>query len=486
MSAPARPRAGRRSAAGCFCLALALAGCEVITLEPDLDAGAVDGPAAPVLGDGWADAATVPEDAAADRALPAAASFVPTTLDFGDVEPYSTVQRSVQLVAGAVAVEIASVGVGGPGFDLDPASPRAPLILRPGEVVRWTVEFTPEVAGRRSAGELVVVAADGIRRVPLTGRGAWSGPPCAQWTVEVDPAPPRAIEPGAGLLLKAKPPATVALGDVGLLWSVVDAPAEQQPLERFADPEDPAAGGPPDDPRSFAAVLLADKPGRYAFRAVPILPPEARCEVAASSITVHACPCPDRPLHVRIGWQRSADAAPGRPRVAPFLISGAAETWEDGLREGRPSLEWGRPGRIDDPQLDILAGDTSGRVDIWLDTGHLQQLTRLALAILDTPDNPRSAVDITVDIAVGDKTLASLERRGVVTGHWLWDVAAIVADVEHTRLVAYDRLLRLDGAVLPPVDRPLPAGSPCDLQVGPPCEAPLACRSGRDAAHCRP
>lgn len=465
-----------------------LAGCEVVVLEPDLDRGIDRGPPPPLLGDGGLVDVTPAEDPAPrDASLPPEPLFMPAEVRVGDVEPYSTVQRSVSLMAGREPLEIETVGVGGLGFALDQRSPRAPLSLQPGEVVRWTIEYTPEIAGRPSVGHLIVVTDQGIRRVPLAGRGAWSGPACATWDAEADPAPPELIEPGTSLLLKAKPPATVALGDVGLSWTLLQSPlgADRVPLERFADPELPQAGGPPDDPVSFAAVLHADKPGRYLFEATPLLPLEADCSPEPTVVAVHACPCPERPLHIRIGWRRSAQAPFGVPSIRPHLISGSEVAWADGLSLDAPAVDWGRAGPLDDALLDAVAGDTSGRLDAWIEEGHLPPLLRLGLAVFNVPGSPRTAVDITVEVHLGAQLVETLHIDGIEAGRSFWDLAAVVREADSTRLIVYDRVLSAEDDELPDPNMPLALGAACDPWFGPVCGPRTRCRPSPEGNRCR-
>ncbi len=466
--------------------------CEVVTLEPDPDHGLdstlprADAALEPI------DAILRPPDARPDAdppdlALPMGPTLMPMELDFGEVEPYRAVERAVSLRAGRETLRVEAAVVDGRGFDLALGAPPTPLILEPGAMARWPVVFTSEIAGRDSVGELRLTTDDGVRRIPLRGRGAWSGPPCAAWTVEVEPAPPALLEPGATLLLKAKPPATVSLADVGLLWTTVESPMgyADQPLERFLTPDAPQAGGPPDDPSSFAAVLYAEKAGRYLFEAQPILPPTADCMPERARVAVHACPCPERAATIRVGWRRSADAAPGRPRIVPLLIPGAAADWSDGLSPDAPPPDWGRAGPADDPRLDLDHGDVSGRATLWIEDGPLEPVLRLGLAVLAAPDGPPTTVDLAVEVHVGGEIVA-ISADALEAHRSFWDVAAIVSDpAGQVRVVPYDRVLLADDGAWPDPGEPLGLDDRCDPRFGPRCAGRLRCRPAPGGDRCR-
>lgn len=483
------PRRWRNAAVA---LALVLGACDVVTLEPDPDLGDLAvgdaGLPPPLLGDGRMpdpDLAPPEPDAAPDAG--AAAEFSPTRVEFGAVEPYTRVRRSVRLRAGADPVRIESVGVGGPDFALSADSPRAPLVVWPGGVVHWTVEFAPEVAGRRSAGELTVVSEDGVRRIPLSGEGAWSATPCTPWAVEIEPPPPGAIEPQTPLYLVAKPPVSLELGDVGLRWSTLASPDEQvvQPWERFIDPRRPQAGGLPDDPASLIAVAFADKPGRYVFRATPLLPPDAMCAPPPSDLTVHVCPCPERLLHVRIGWRRTAGAPPVRIRPEPAAVDGSAVAWTDGVNRSAPRAEWGRPGPLDDARLDLEPGQDRGRVDVWIAEGELPSVLRLGLGLFDAAGSDATTVDASLELLIGGTSLASIERRAIATGT-AWDIGALVARPGGPRFLPYDRVFEARPGQWPDLQEPLSPDTACEPGLGPPCAPGTSCRLGPDGRRCRP
>lgn len=485
--------AGRiRAPAAAPALAVLLAACEVVTLEPDPDvaADARVGVAGDLAFDVRLDMIpSPPVDAGpVDLALPPTAVLMPMALDFGEVEPYTPDRRSVSLRAGRDPLRIVGVAVVGDRFELAPDSPRPPVELRPGATVRWTVEYTPEVAGRAAQGALVITAADAERRVPLSGRGSWSGVACAPWTVEIDPGPPAFVEPSSALQLKAKPPSTITPGEARLAWFTVDAPTGQgiQPAEAFDRPDDPAGGGPPDDPETFTAVFFADKAGRYAFEAHPRLPGGAECAPPPSVIAVHACPCPERPLHVRIGWRRAADAAPGTARVVALLADADTRRWRDALGPDRPPPDWGGPGEEDDPRVDVLAGDASGRIDLWLPGGALGPLYRLGLGAFNHPDGPPTRIDVDIALYTGRTLIGRFELAGLEAGRTFWDGLALISDGGSPRVVLYDRLMTADPGRWPDLDAPLGPDSPCDPFAGPRCHAGLRCRGGPGEARCAP
>ncbi|MEZ4436992.1 MAG: hypothetical protein R3F65_31745, partial [bacterium] len=345
----------------------------------------------------------------------------------------------------------------------------------------YTVVFTPEIAGRGYPGALRITTDAGLFRVPLAGRGAWAGPACDPWPAMVEPAPPAFVEPGDVLRLTAKTPAAVPPERAGVEWRLAEAPlgVEDAPVEAFADPDDPSLGGPPDDPATPTARFAVRKPGRYVFTATPRLPPEADCAPPPTALTVHACPCETRRLHLRVGWRLDPGVA---GRVALLVAPPAAAAWDDPLvARGAPLPDWGFPGPDDDPHLDAQLDPSAGRADFWVEGTVQRGLYRVALVPLGPPG---AAIDVDLEVIADGRRLATLHGARLSADAVIWDAVGVAFEESSAEAIVYDRVLSLGADRFPPLDLPLAEGAPCHPAAGPRCAMPLRCLPHHDGARC--
>ncbi|MCA9542919.1 MAG: choice-of-anchor D domain-containing protein [Myxococcales bacterium] len=336
-------------------------------------------------------------------------------------------------------------------FELPLNLPGATPENQPSELI--AVEFTPEDEAAYG-GKLIIESNDAATpsvEVPIVGRGTINEcpvPGVAQASYTVLPLDIIRLDASSSM----DPDGSIARYE----WVVVERPngSTAVPHETFFNRNSPADGGRDDDTSTPEALFFVDLAGHYVFELrvtdnLDLVAPSESCPEPVARVEVTAEPNED--IHVQLVWDTARDGDQtddDGTDVDLHLLHPLGQRWSQAPLDcyfANKNPDWGPPGAVANPSLDIDDVNGAGPENINLDepenTASLGAPYRVGVHYYRSEsflvgDYGTSAV--TLRIYLGGQLIDEFERDLVVTDNF-WTVAGIEWTPQERRVVEINR-----------------------------------------------
>ncbi len=239
-------------------------------------------------------------------------------------------------------------------------------------------------------------------------------------------------------------------------WVVVERPAGSiaQPVESFFNPNQPADGGPRDNLSTPRAQFFVDLAGQYVVELrvtdnLDLAAPSEACPEPIARVEIMAEPNED--IHVQLVWNTPRDNNQGDDDgtdVDLHLLHPLGQRWSQAPLDcyfANKNPDWGPPGAVANPSLDIDDVNGGGPENINLDepenTAALGAPYRIGVHYYRSESflaGDYGTSTATLRIYLGGQLADEFERDLVATDNF-WDVAGIEWTPGDRRVVAINR-----------------------------------------------